>query len=74
MIKNDIGINAGAIWRLLNEKGALSIEEIAEYTNFRLMYIHNALGWLAREDKIRFFEKSETMYVELTAHYQEMYF
>lgn len=74
MIKNDIGINAGIIWRLLNENSALSIEEIAEYTNFRIMYIHSALGWLSRENKIRFFEKGDTMYIELLNQYTEQYF
>lgn len=73
MIKDDIGINAGFIWRLLNEKGALSIEEIAEYTDFQLMYIHSAIGWLAREDKIDFFERNDNLYIELINH-PEMYF
>jgi hypothetical protein len=31
MYKADIGVNAGVIWRLLSEKGELSIREIGEY-------------------------------------------
>lgn len=73
MIKEDIGINAGYIWRLLDEKGALCIDEISEYTDFKLIYIYSALGWLARENKINFFERSDNLYIELM-NYPEIYF
>lgn len=77
MLKDDIGINAGVIWRLLSAKGALSIREIEAYTNFRDTYIYYSLGWLAREGKIRFFEKGDSVLVELSrsySGYNEMYF
>ena len=74
MYKNDIGINAGTIWQLLSEKGELSIREIGELTNFREPFIYLALGWLARENKIRFYEKSGMVYVELDHIATEMYF
>ena len=35
MLKYDIGVNAGIIWNLLQEKGALTVREIGEITNFR---------------------------------------
>jgi hypothetical protein len=59
MYKNDIGINAGVIWHLLSHKGALSIREIGELTNYRESFMFLALGYLSRESKIRFFEKTE---------------
>ena len=75
MYKNDIGIDAGAIWHLLADKGAMSIREIGEHTNYREAFIMLALGWLARENKIRFFEKHEVLYVELNNYpVSEMYF
>lgn len=74
MYKNDIGINAGVIWHLLSEKGVLSIREIGELTNYRESFIHFSLGWLSREDKIRFLEKEGMMYVELNHFISEMYF
>jgi hypothetical protein len=73
MYKNDIGINAGVIWRLLEKKGALSIVEIKEFTDFQEFYIHMALGWLSREGKIRFFLKGDAVCVELE-HYREQYY
>jgi len=74
MYKNDIGINAGVIWRLLSEKGELSIREIGELTNFREAFIYLALGWLSRENKIRFSEKNGVVYAELNQIASEMYF
>jgi hypothetical protein len=74
MYKPDIGINAGAIWRLLSEKGALSIREIGEITRYRETFLFLALGWLAREDKVRFFEEGGMMYVELINSFPEAYF
>jgi hypothetical protein len=74
MLKHDIGINAGIIWQLLNEKGSLSIREIGEYTHFHELLIYYSLGWLARENKIGFFEKGDSVYVGLMNSYTEMYF
>lgn len=59
MLKNDIGINAGAIWRLLSEKGKLSMKEIIEFTNYKEYYILLALGWLSRKIKYLFRTKKE---------------
>jgi hypothetical protein len=74
MYKNDIGINAGTIWNLLSVKGALSIREIGELTGYRELFIFLSLGWLLRENKIRFFEKSGLLHVELSHSISDMYF
>lgn len=74
MIKNDIRINAGIIWSLLSEKGELSIREIGEYTNYAGPMIHLTLGWLAQENKIRFSEKNDALYVGLTSNFSETYY
>jgi len=65
MLKEIIGVDAGFIWRLLSEKGRLSIEELEKLTGYREMYIHLALGWLARENKINYLELEDTLSVEL---------
>lgn len=75
MYKNDIEINSGVIWRLLTDNKTMSIREIAERTKYKETYIFMSLGWLARENKIRFLEKHEILYVELTnPPFSEMYF
>lgn len=74
MLKEDIGIDAGTIWRHLSEKGKLSIGEIGELTSYRDGFILMALGWLARENKIHFSEKDENLYVEVKSSSPEMYY
>jgi hypothetical protein len=71
MLKYDIGVNAGVIWHLLLGSGALSVIEIAELTGYREKMIMLSLGWLAREDKIRFLEDNK---VELIPIFPEIYF
>jgi len=46
------GQNAGEIWRILNERGPLSKEEIQEFTKQTDDDFFVGVGWLAREDKI----------------------
>lgn len=78
MFKNDINANSGIVWNLLVEQGALPVRKIGELTGFREIMIVLALGWLAKENKIRFFEQSETIYVEAIysnfGMHTEMYF
>jgi len=72
MLKHDIGINAGIIWNLLHENGALTVRKIGEITGFKEELINLSLGWLAREDQIEFFEKDNLVYIGLKS-YSEMY-
>lgn len=75
MYKNDIGINAGTIWHLLADKDAVSIPQICEHTNYGEASVMLALGWLSREDKIRFLDKQGVVYIELNKYpISEMYF
>jgi hypothetical protein len=74
MYKTDIGINAGVIWHLLSENGALTIEEIQEITGYKESLILLSLGWLSREDKIYFFEEKEKMHVALNEITSELYY
>jgi hypothetical protein len=52
------GQNAGEIWKLLNEKGSLTKEEIQESTKQNDDDFFVGVGWLAREDKISLDEKN----------------
>ena len=52
MDKIVIGINAGKIWHLLDEKGGLFVAEIKDFLNLNDQDVLLALGWLARENKI----------------------
>lgn len=74
MIKSDISINAGTIWQLLSQKRKLSILELIELTEYSDFYMNLALGWLARENKIRFEYIEGYLYVELNLLSSEMYY
>jgi hypothetical protein len=47
------GEQAGAVWRTLHEKGPLSGSELLSFTQLTEQQLHAAIGWLARENKIR---------------------
>ena len=45
----EIGIVAGDIWHQLDQKGKLSVNELAQHTGRDRDFILMGLGWLARE-------------------------
>ena len=65
LLKEDIGINAGKIWRLLQKRGLLSIRQIGELTYYHESVIYMCLGWLARENKIKFLNEGGNVQVHL---------
>lgn len=56
MIKSQIGTNAGKIWQFLDQHGEKTIPEIQEELAMKSLDVRMALGWLARENKIFFYE------------------
>ena len=54
---NDIvtlfGEQAGTVWQTLHEKGPLSESELLTLTHLPEQQLYAAIGWLARENKIR---------------------
>jgi hypothetical protein len=47
-----IGETAGVIWHALDENGPLSITKLVKLTDAQRDTVLQAIGWLAREDKI----------------------
>ncbi|HEC89349.1 MAG TPA: hypothetical protein ENI44_02065, partial [Thermoplasmatales archaeon] len=47
------GENAGKIWHALNSNGPLTKHQILHQTNLNEKEFYIAIGWLARENKIR---------------------
>lgn len=48
----EIGNVAGEIWRILDEKGPLTLARLAREVEAPRDVVMQAVGWLAREDKI----------------------
>lgn len=70
MNKERIGENAGIVWRALHNNKC-SWEELVKATGINPLDLGAAIGWLAREDKIRFSLERAIMYFEV---YHECYY
>jgi hypothetical protein len=54
------GEQAGAVWQVLHEKGPLSESELLTLTHLKEQQLYAAIGWLARENKVR---KADSTYL-----------
>jgi len=52
-LTDEFGWNAGKVWKTLNTKGPLKEETLLQTTKLKDDELWAAIGWLAREDKIR---------------------
>ena len=72
MIKNQIGNNAGIVWRTLNASHCkMSINELGAITLLTDIEISMAIGWLAREGQVAIIEESGIMY--FSTYYELFY-
>jgi len=61
-----IGETAGDIWHLLaEEREPISLAQVAKRIDQPRDIVMQAIGWLAREDKIHIEENGRTRYVSL---------
>ena len=49
----EIGAHAGRVWKIVDIWGYADFTTIKRLSDLHSDEVHNALGWLAREDKIR---------------------
>lgn len=62
---SQIGETAGIIWRLLQDNGPQTIAKLAKEVDAPRDVVMQALGWLAREDKITIDEEARSRLVSL---------
>lgn len=62
MLKNSVGENAGKIWRLLNEKGELTVAQIKKELKIKNEDLYMAIGWLLREENLCCHEEDDKQY------------
>ena len=62
---HQIGETAGTVWKTLSTSGPLSVSKLAEKTEFNRDLLMQAIGWLAREDKIDISESKRGRIVSL---------
>lgn len=60
-----IGTDAGKIWHTLNSNKDINITTIAKISNVSIKDAYSAIGWLAREDKLKVNYKNKQIRYEL---------
>jgi hypothetical protein len=53
----EIGETAGKVWKFLNEKGETNLTQLKKGVKADPNLILQAIGWLAREDKLQINKK-----------------
>jgi hypothetical protein len=64
-MKEKIGETAGKIWHILREHEEVAISQFPAMMKEKTLIVHQALGWLAREDKIVYRAEGNKIYVAL---------
>ena len=65
-MKQQVGDVAGAIWRILHEKDKVALSTLPKVLKLKESVALQAVGWLAREDKIQYQTEGRTTFIELT--------
>lgn len=64
MLSEKIGTNAGLVWAAL-QTGELTVKAIKKTTKLAEKDLNLALGWLAREGKVKFSEVEGELIINL---------
>ena len=64
-MKDKIIEAAGKTWKTLGEQGEANIDQLSKIINEKEPIVFQALGWLAREDKINYNIKNNRTFVSL---------
>lgn len=62
-MKELIGETAGRIWTTLSQNEELPLSRLPRMLKEKEPVVYQALGWLAREDKITYRSKGKSTYV-----------
>ncbi len=61
----EIGETAGAVWKVLSENGPMNQAKLIKALDEPRDLVMQAIGWLAREDKLVFTENGRTRTIGL---------
>jgi len=67
-MKEEVGKTAGTIWRYLSEQDRIAITKLPKALQVRQTIVYQALGWLAREDKIEYQTEGNVTYIRLASN------
>ncbi len=64
-MKEKIGDAAGVVWRVLRENDKIELSALPKLVKQTETTAYQAVGWLAREDKIQYHNEGRTTFVAL---------
>jgi len=64
-MKEKIGIDAGNVWKILDDQGTKSVKELKKAAKLTDKEIYAAIGWLAREEKLAFRQEEDDWFISL---------
>jgi hypothetical protein len=67
-MKDKVIETAGKTWRFLGQNGQTSVSQLSKVLKEKDEVVLQALGWLAREDKIDYTIKNRRTFVSLVEH------
>ncbi len=68
-----IGELAGQVWTTLGARKRVALSTLPKVMDREGILVQQAVGWLAREDKIEFEKEGRAVYVRLTAREAEAF-
>lgn len=72
-MKNKIGEMAARVWKTLGEKEDVELSRLPQILKEKGEIVYQALGWLAREDKINYHKKGGKTFVSLSYDEREIF-
>ena len=72
-MKKKIGEMAGRVWKTLGEKDGVDISRLPQILREKGEIVYQALGWLAREEKIDFHKREGKTFVNLSHEEREIF-
>jgi hypothetical protein len=66
MMKEQIGETAGRVWEALGAREEVGLTQLPRLVKAKSDVTYQALGWLAREDKITYRTKAGKVYISLS--------
>lgn len=73
MLNTEIGKTAGLVWEHLGKNGRCSIQDLRKKIGVDVVLFYQAIGWLARENKICHSKEAENLNVQLTDYEMSIY-
>ena len=65
-MSTEIGVAAGDVYRFLEAHGPATLGQVKKATGHRDTLVHQAMGWLAREDNVACEQQDRALVWQLT--------